>query len=472
MAIEAITDDKGFTWLQGVYVGQGQEPKDRVFLGLNSFYVKHSDNSQGTFHIGLDNRIQPAVARVFYEPPPFWVPPGTSTIGLIQFCQYSFQGKPLPPERYSSEIDYKNAYYIEALKSTDKFWLDIMSPQNACELLQTKDIQLMPFYAFNSMLFDKNLRWQDFYAHGNPHGSLLKYSQELQANDSLAASLIAPVGLDIDVLDETAVTKEIDRYRSKDQNPIFSEPYAPNELDEIQYVLALMNRKKETLEKGQSNQTSDIVESDILWVKVIGQYLMIQFDDPERVGGLICVFKSQDGTTITAYNFDTYTFESLMLQANTHMFEKYIEYQKMENAFYHYIGAQTGMSGRGRSSLEKSPFLSLPPSDIAISFKHLILSYAVTNTSIKTLGGVQLEIIRKFNFADSQWRAPEFKYPLSHCVPAANSPYDLKKYFSIFNPKTRPNINEPKCPTTWFSNLKVVAAGRKVGFGAPSTNWI
>jgi len=468
MAIEAKADQNGLVWLMGVYAGQQLDRP--VFLGWNDLSAKIESTRTGTFYIGFDNRTQPALARIFYQPPDS-VPQGTHTIGLIQFGQYSFQGEPLSPEKYSPQIDYKDWYRNPFFISPEHFWLDMMDPRSAYQLLRPNGQMLPPFYAYNGLLFDRNRQPAEFFTYGMHNGSLLKVGQQFNLSDSLAASLTAPVGLDLDVLDEAAIAREINRYQEI-QDPIFQERVVPSNLDPIQYALALMNRQKQSLETNPLEVTPDIVESDIRWIKTIGRYLMIQFDDPEYVGGLICISLNQDRSVMTAYNFDTYTFEKLVIDANTHMFEQYKAYQKQKQAFSDFTGMQTDSTLRGRKSLQQSPFLDLGGGEIVVSFTHRTFSYAISAQKTEVLAGVQWEVSRKFDLADLQWGALEFKRPVAIWLAPTDPPYNLQSYVSLLSSQTPPNINPPSTPSIWFATPQVIEAARPIGFGERSTGWI
>jgi hypothetical protein len=475
MAIEMFNQN-GFAWLTGVYEGQ----QYLEFLGSSALSKKIQYGYQGTFHIGFDNRIQPAQARVFYEPPP-QAHEGARTIGLVQFCQYKFQGEPLPPEMYNPEIDYKNEYRDPVRFAQEQFWLDLMDLENAYKLMRPGG-PLRPFYAYNGLLFPDDKKPEDFILYGSPNGSLLRVAQtERREYESLAASLIAPVGLDLDVLDDTAISKEVIRYQSMGQEPIFIAPYPPNDsetqnLDMIQYVLKLLNDKKQTLETNSSEKTPPIAEGDIRWVKVVGGYVMIQFDDPEYVGGLICVYtyQNQSATWITAYNFDAYTFERWVIEANTHMFERYIAYKKERQEFSSYIG-NLDTPSRGRKPLRPSPFLEFKKQEqeIVVSFTYRTFGYVIEEKTPAILGGVEWEVSRKFDLADLQWGMLEFKEPQPYWITATNPPYDLKLYYEALRPATMSKIRKPGAPTIWFYNpAQIVTADRPVGFGERATNWI
>jgi hypothetical protein len=456
MAIVERTDQNGHVWLDGVYVQQNHA----IFLGLRNLCEK-TECLKGFFYVGFDNRIQPATIRIFYEPK--IVSPYAHTIGLIQFGEYRFCGEPLTPEKYSPEINYKKHYTNQVFDGPEHFWLDIMDPVSAHDLLRPQ--QLYPCYAFNNLLA-KNRSFEDFYSYGGPNGALLKIHGEHQAKDSLVASLTAPVGLDLDVLDEKAITKEIDKYREKmGEEPIFCSEY-DFRFDYIQNVVTQLNLRKRELDK---SDTIDIVDGDIRWVKVIGQYIMIQFDDPEYVGGLICVFvsasgcKGEGGKKLVAYNFDTYTFERLVLDANIYMFEQSKAANVERRAFSDFIG------GRGRKSSHPSSFFLRDEKEVSISFKHRTFGYALTQQGPEILDGIEWEVSRKFDMADLKWGSLEFS-PLKWAFPSPLAPYNLLDFRSMLEPERPPNFDKPSSPSIWFSVPQVISLDRAVGFGERATS--
>jgi hypothetical protein len=450
--------DQNFVALNGVVQGQTQP----VFLGLAGLCERLDDRQRGSFCIGFDNRFQPAQVRIFYQPPSN-ILGDVVHMGLIQFGQYLIQGEPLPPERYSAEIDYKNAYRKPFLIAPEQYWTDIMDPVSANQLLRNNGTPSLPLFPFNARVVYPGASF-NFYQHGAPNGSLLKMNQGFQAGDSLAASLVAPVGLDIDILDEQAIIREKQKYSGAPPVlDVVCDSQALAGRDLIQFILEQFN----LILLNDPEATEPLLDSDVQWVKVCGEHVLIKFRDPEDMGSIYCVFFQ--GDRLIALNFDNYQLRPHIIEANGHIFEQYKTYKQVVGHFNTFVGRNV-QPPRGRSSLGMAPFFDFG-NKVIVSFVNQAVAYAVSPTKWWPVIGVQWQANRAFDFTELEWGPVHFNRPRSLLFFRPNDIYDLTEYADVMSSQTPPQYPTAN-PKVWFEVPRVPIVSRPITYVERSTQWI
>src|SRR5262245_59764328 len=126
LSMVTFQETPNVTWLTGVYNGQAAP----VFLGQTDFSAKLGLS----FHIGFDTRTKPTTVRIYFDPSSaFLSAPDWSSIGLTQIGQIRFQGTPIDPEVYGSDLAALQpyAYQDPFTPNANLAWVDMMDAARA-----------------------------------------------------------------------------------------------------------------------------------------------------------------------------------------------------------------------------------------------------------------------------------------------------------------------------------------------------
>ena len=185
----------------------------------------------------------------------------------------NFKPSPITLGRQSKEISRANV-------------VDMMSVDRLC----SKNI-IEPYFAYNALCYTKkNVSKHDTFHHMAPNGFLAKSPVDNKKNTPLCASLIAPIGIDIDGPSLFEVNRWLKYQKQYEVGPVvrFAEP---TEIEKQQGKL---------LEKIMSALT--ITENDLIRVQMIGPYLLLTIDDSE--GYYPTLLADPDPSSLGIYSMD------------------------------------------------------------------------------------------------------------------------------------------------------------------------
>lgn len=401
------TEDNKFAILTGVYRGQTRP----VFLGVTGLtqLKKTSDEGwgNGTFAIGFDNRVSPAQVRIYYEYKDSIIP-GTNPdkyIGLVMTSEIRYDGVLIPPSVMSSAIGYQNLYtYTRLIKKRGGMFT---GPSYSISLnsINMMDSSKSSGYPFELPYFSQNaLSWsdiqQDTLFQANPlNGSILKLTNGQYPTDdgaSLCASLIAPIGMDIDGPSQNNLISIINGFQIDGIEPILqfeidSEDASNGML--VSKTIAAMNSASETT-------------VNIKYIQMYGEIPLIILDDNENYDPAFLVIPSSSTNTANIYMLDATDLENAFSQPVLSRFDRFMDHIKRTNTQlnpgYDYKILEGMGKGGGDRAFNAIMMTNYQP---VISFDYKV--YCIGSGTITSSGnvynayhcfdGIQFRVLRTFN---------------------------------------------------------------------------
>jgi hypothetical protein len=382
--------EQGFVGLNGVY--QGQSTSELVFLGMTDLSEEY-DIGGGKLHVGFDTRIKPAIVRMFYDPPTSSITNGTE-IGFIQVGEAKLQGTPVLPSTHSPGIAYRNPYSIKSAFHTQ--WVDMISAKtlkDSPSFLGT-DQTVPPFFPYNGLIDKSGNTKEQFYQHPGHNGSMFKVSSSpLPSHYSLCASLVSPIGLDLDGPKRETIKEIVDFYLDKKfYDYVEDSAYKSGEI----LTTSDIWQGKEWTETFLERITTHFSDKKILWVEQVGlipsqtgerMYLLFKLDDPNFFYNYFCaaIQRVSNGQySFMVFEFDYHRISEIQVDMHAERCERF--YEEFPNI-----------------KINKPPSI-LNSTDsyynddvLTFYYETYIVNYNTSTNWIKILGSIQWYVTKKFD---------------------------------------------------------------------------
>ncbi|MFC0515140.1 hypothetical protein ACFFGT_13055 [Mucilaginibacter angelicae] len=306
MALTIGTDSTGnFSGVMGVYQGQ----TDPLFLGLKNLSTLITGDNGAAFSIGFDTRTSPAQVRLYFDiGNARWGSELNNNYGLVMTSETVFDTLPILPSVFSPDIAYKDSYsnFQEPTSWRRGFStsaVDMVSP----DLLRQKQIN-DPYFPYNSG--DSSAAFTS----GGSCGFIANVPPASQDGTPLCASIISPIGIDID----GPASDEMNNLINAIKNSSISFAICEVSNDDLQSGRAL----------AKAAAVLEIDLNKIIMVQMFGNSLLITVDDAEGYYPVFYVDVDADSSTTTKriYSIDINSLQSLRFYRVSDIFERFIDF--------------------------------------------------------------------------------------------------------------------------------------------------
>jgi hypothetical protein len=332
----------------------------------------------GAHWIGFDDSFaEPVIVRAYFDPTT-----DESThqlmdrgllnyIGYLQFMRLSFRGMPIPPAVYGGRLADRQSYvYGDDLK-----FIDFMGPTDA----RLRGIKT-PFYPFNAMLVNGNVREDDDFLYFPLENGCLCAPENLGTTQALAASLVGEIAPGL-------VTPEHIAPLLGDDNLLLTMAVTNTDLAQAEpYRIALDALENRPLPEAPDDPAPlrGLDESGVA-AQVIGDYVLLTLPDPENFGDTLVVSTApvQGGVNVLVHLLTDYDMEGLAGNAGREALWRINDYQ-LDEGFTSVDQMDVAPpAGRGSSGLLTPPY-ALNPDEFALELRYWTL--AVGDRRIRTRG--------------------------------------------------------------------------------------
>lgn len=312
MALELVNEGD-FSGIKGVFVGQGDNPR---FLGLKDLSGEVSGGTnRGKFMVGFDTRIQPAQVRVYFDLESELAITGTDKhYGLIMTKEICFDGLPIKPSVFSDAISFQDAYsgfvknnLFENKPVSRAFAVDMFAP----DLLMDKSIT-DPFYAYNAACYVQGVDPGDSFDLNSRNGFLARSPKPTTPNSPLCASLVAPIGIDIDIPFLSHIQNYMDHVYAEQIEPVAKFAMTDEEYSSGEVLNLILNATEEK-----------IPLEEVIDMKVIGQYMLVVLDDPEDYFPVLIA----DTSNGNIYTFEIDLLDQMTFENNADFFRDFNDFR-------------------------------------------------------------------------------------------------------------------------------------------------
>lgn len=390
MALTITTQDRlsgSFSYVSGVFSGQDTP----AFLGQaeETFEIPLST---GSIVIGFDTRMSPATMRILYDKGNSIIPGNPDKLkfyGLVMTSEIQFQNLPILPGVLSEAVAYKSDYsdfvansgFSLVNKVSSAFCMDMMS----ADRLVNSD----PYFPYNSLNIDKA------FTTANPNGFMsYDYSgsnRTAQGGDPLCASIISPVGIDLDGPSISEI-KSILAHATPVMDPFSisdDDVTQGNAFDRVMSALRITDY-------GQ-----------IYYVQMYGNSILITMDDPEGYYPVLFADLSVPSST-KVYSLEINTINDLSFNRMSGIFERFIDFtiaNKHQNEDYpsrqgHFTRSYSKSHDRLLATMMEGDgayFLSAVYKIYCVGRGVTTLPNGADKAHYNCVGGVQLDVARIFD---------------------------------------------------------------------------
>lgn len=386
MPLEKVNRNSNI-YLKGVYTGQKNQlvdlgPKDSSYgpltQSLDELSFLFSGRSSLTYYVGIDKKKRPAILRVYVDPGQLHM--RYSKLGIALVCNLTYDGTPIPPGVYREDLE--KIYPSDPEKMRKSFenyypWFD-MKPN----LVKEKKF---PFYPLNSS--EPPYEDKPFFKYPQPNGCLTQNidTYELKRNGaSLCASLIAPVHLDMDILNP-AVLEAILADMTKDD---FVKPLVdiPLELNRDIIQTAINQLKKVEEEFKDEEETSPLMQ-----VQWIGSYALIEVTFKTYSKQTYCAFLDEKSKHVKVFYMDGDRIDRLKTDTAVGLLDRLVSAKKEQRLIVS----------------EKNP------KENALSLHYQAIVYGIREDMITlNLGGIEISANWTFDEMNEKWTPLKMSNPV------------------------------------------------------------
>jgi hypothetical protein len=313
MALSIQNDNSGnFKMVNGVFVGQAAP----LLLGLKDLSCE-LPLSTGKIVIGFDPRISPAQFRLFYDPGESIIvgTEPTKGYGLVMTSQICFDGLPILPSVFSKAIAYKDDYSnFPTLKLNRKI---CPTPAYNIDMLSADRLKdNNPYYPYNSLKLDQVNTLT------NAGGFMAVKSYDVEqdewiysnaANTPLCASILAPIGIDIDAPSQSILDSIINKSVEDEIVPVVSCDITPDDINNGTVINKIL--------------TALVLNvSDIVKIQAIGSSFFITVNDSEGYYPRLFAQVLTDTRKVNVYALENNEVNAFRFNTSSSLFERFIDF--------------------------------------------------------------------------------------------------------------------------------------------------
>lgn len=410
MALEKIDTDENFSGVTGVFAGQKDTP---VFLGEKKYSVSLNNHAgNDIIVVGFDTRISPAQFSVFYQRIQGDMTTAEIHYGLVMTKEICFDGLPIQPSVFSNAIAYQDSY-SSFVKDDNIFNNNPISPAFAVEMLSPKQLKAEgindPFFAYNALAHMPDFTKEDAFKFNTINGFLASSENVSEKGAPLCASLMAPLGIDIEGPFHDDILDFIDYQTEQGIKPVAKFKISDKEINE-----GLLLDKVLSIDKNNPIPLEQVID-----MKMVADYLLVILDNPENYYTVLIA----DPFKGNVYLYDIDLLEDIQTRNTRDFFDRFTDFT-IDNHRFNSAFPNKFYFGNYTAKDQVKKMRSGGEHHLQFNYRiYAVEGWTFPETGLKEhhcRGGVQFSVRRTFDKDQLQFNHLEFSTPealsLEHVV--------------------------------------------------------